>query len=64
MACLLVILTVENLLERFTKKDLLKTNQEWFRVEKSIKRKGSKLYIKWKGYNNSFKSWINKKDIA
>ena len=27
-----------------------------------IKRKGHELYVKWKGYNNSFKSWINKKD--
>ena len=25
-------------------------------------RKGNKLYIKWKGYNNLFNSWINKKD--
>ena len=33
------------------------------RVEKVIKRKGDKLYVKWKGYNNSFNSWIDKKDI-
>ena len=26
-------------------------------------RKGSKLYVKWKGYNNSFNSWIEKKDL-
>ena len=25
-----------------------------FRIEKVIKRKGNKLYVKWKGYNNSF----------
>ena len=25
-------------------------------------RKGNKLYIKWKGYNNLFNNWINKKD--
>ena len=41
-----------------------KTNQKEFRVEKGIKRKGNKLYIKWKGYNNSFNSWIDKKDIV
>ena len=28
-----------------------------------IKRKGDKLYVKWKGYNNSFNSWIDKKDL-
>ena len=43
---------------------LQKTNQEEFRIEKVIKRKGEKLYVKWKGYNNSFSSWIDKKDIA
>ena len=36
-----------------------KSIQEKFRVEKVIKRKGDKLYVKWKGYNNSFNSWIN-----
>ena len=33
------------------------------RVEKVIKRKCDKLYVKWKGYDNSFNSWIGKKDI-
>ena len=27
-------------------------------------KKGDKLYVKWKGYNNFFNSWINKKDIV
>ena len=40
-----------------------KTNQEEFRIEKIFKRKGDKLYFKWKGCDNSFNSWINKKDI-
>ena len=26
-------------------------------------RKGNKLYAEWKGYNNSLKSWIDKKDL-
>ena len=38
-----------------------KKNQEDFRVEKLIKRKSDKLYAKWKGYDNSFNSWIDKK---
>ena len=36
-----------------------KSSQEKFWVEKVIKRKGDKLYVKWEGYNNSFNSWIN-----
>ena len=46
------------------KKELQKTNQEKFRIEKIIKTKGDKSYVKWKGYNNSFNSWIDKKDIT
>ena len=38
------------------KKELQKTNQKEFRVEKVIKRKDDKLYIKWKGYGSSVNS--------
>ena len=44
-------------------KELQKTNQKEFRIEKVIKRKGNKLYVKWKGYDSSFNSWIDKKDL-
>ena len=47
----------------FYEKELLKTNQKEFAIEKVIKRKGNKLYVKWKGYSNSFNSWIYKKDL-
>ena len=48
---------VKKVLGRFMKnKKLLKNNQEEFRIEKVIKRKGDKLYVKWKVYNNSFNS--------
>ena len=52
---LLVILTEKKLLERFTKKSY-KNSQKEFRVKKAIKRKGDKLYVKWKGYDSSFNS--------
>ena len=42
---LLVILMAKNLLERFMKKKLQKTNQKVFRIEKIIKKKGDKLYV-------------------
>ena len=48
----------------FYEKELQKTNQEKFRIEKVIKRKGDELYVKRKGYDNSFNSWIDKKDIV
>ena len=47
----------------FYEKELQKTSQEEFRIEKIIKRKGDKMYVKWKGYDNSFNSWIDKKDL-
>ena len=43
------------------KKNCKKTNQEEFRTEKVIKRKGNKICVKWKGYNNSFNSSKNLK---
>ena len=46
----------------FYEKELQKTDQKEFRIEKVIKKKGDKLYVNWKGYNNSFNSWIDKKD--
>ena len=59
-----MILMVKKLLEHFMKKELQKTNKKEFRIEKVIKRKGERLYVKWKGYNNSFNTWINKKHLA
>ena len=47
----------------FYQEELQKTNQEEFRIEKVIKRKGDKIYVKWKGYDSSFNSWIDKKDL-
>ena len=43
----LVILTEKKLLDIFSRKNCKNTNQKEFRVEKVIKRKGDKLYVKW-----------------
>ena len=51
----------EEIKESFYEKELQETNQKQFRIEKVIKRRGEKLYVKWKGYDDSFDSWINKK---
>ena len=51
----------EEFVRTFYEKEFQKTNQEEFRIEKVIKRKRNKLYFKWKGYDNSFNSWTDKK---
>ena len=48
----------------FYEKELQKTNQKELRTEKVIKRKGVKLYVNRKGYDSSFNSWIDKKDLV
>ena len=53
----------EDITGSFYEKELQRTNKQIFRIEKIIKRKGNKIYVKWKGYDNSFNSWINRKDI-
>ena len=48
----------------FYEKELQKIDQQEFRTEKVIKKKGNKLYVKWKRYDNSFNSWIDIKDLV
>ena len=48
----------------FYEKELQKTSKKIFRIEKAVKRKGNKLHIKWKGYDNSFNSWIDIKYLV
>lgn len=32
-------------------------------IEKILKRKGNKLFVRWLGYDKSYNSWIDKKDV-
>ena len=57
-------LSGEEITSTFYEKELQKTNQHEFRIEKVLNIKGDKLYVKWKGYNNSFNSWIDEKDLV
>lgn len=34
-----------------------------FLVEKILRRKGSQVFVKWLGFDNSHNMWINKKDV-
>ena len=53
---LVMMLMEKKLLDRFIKMNCKKQIKK-FRIEKVVKRKGNKLYGKWKGYKNSFNSW-------
>ena len=53
----------EKLDSTFYQEELQKTNLTLYIIEKIIKTRNDKIYVKWRGYNDSFNSWINKKDI-
>ena len=46
----------EEITGTFYEKELQKIDQQEFRIAKVIKKKGDKLYVKWKRYDNSFNS--------
>ena len=46
----------EEIAGTFYEKELQKTNQQEFRIEKVLRKKGDKLYVTWKGYDSSFNS--------
>ena len=54
----------EEITGSFYEKELQKTSQKNFKIKKVLKRKGDKLYFKWKRYHNRFNSWIDKKDLV
>ena len=54
----------EEITENFYEKELQKTSQEKFRIEKVLKRKGNKLSFKQKGYDIRFNSWIGRKHLV
>ena len=54
----------EDITRSFSEKELQKTTQKEFRIEKVIWRKGDIFYVKWKAYDNRFNSWIDKKDLV
>ena len=37
---------------------------KYLRQKKLSRKKGDKLYVKWKGYDSSFNSWIDRKDLV
>ena len=47
----------------FYQEELQKTNQEIYRIEKVIRRRGSKSFVKWHGYPASMNSWVNNEEL-
>ena len=50
----------------FYQQELQKTNfkkDDLYIIEKVLKATNDKAYVKWRNYNSSFNSWVNKSDI-
>ena len=47
----------------FYEQELQKSSQEVYRIEKIVKKGKTKSLVKWKGYLESFNSWVDNKDL-
>ena len=47
----------------FYEPELQLTNQQVFRIERVIQKRGNKALVKWYGYPESFNSWIDNKEL-
>ena len=56
-------LNAKEIVGTFYERELKNNYQKRFIIEKVIKN-ADKLYVKGKGYDNSFNSWIDKKDTV
>ena len=55
----------EKLQGTFYEQELQKTKQDdLYTIEKILKTDKNKIYVKWRGYDNSFNSWINKNMVT
>ena len=50
----------------FYEKELQKTRNDGdeYIIEKILKTNKNKIYVKWRGYNSSFNSWIDKNSVT
>ena len=40
------------------------SDDDLFRIDKVVRRKGTKLLVKWKGWPVKYNSWIDKGDVS
>ena len=50
----------------FMEKELQKTRDDGDEdiIEKILKTNKNKIYVKWRGYNSSFNSWVDKNSVT
>lgn len=51
----------------FYAEDLQKVTVEdddLFRIDKIVRRKGNKVLVHWKGWPDKYDTWLNKKDVS
>ena len=48
----------------FYEQELQRTKQDDLYTIEKILKKNNKIYVKWRGYDNSFNSWINKNTVT
>jgi len=44
-------------------RSLQKASQEVYRIEKIVKKDKTRSLVKWRGYPESFNSWVDNKDL-
>ena len=55
----------EKLQGTFYEQELQKTQQDGlYTIEKILKTNKNKIFVKWRGYNSSFNSWIDKNTVT
>ena len=54
-------LNIKETVGSFEEKELKKENQAEFITEKVTRKRIDKLYVKWKGHDDFFNSWIDKR---
>jgi len=47
----------------FNEQELQKTSQKVFRIEKIVKKGITRSLVKWRGYPESFNSWVDNKEL-
>jgi len=53
----------EEIQRNIYKQELQKTSQEVYRIEKIVNKGKTRSLVKWKGYPESFNSWVDNKDL-
>jgi hypothetical protein len=53
----------ETIQECFYEYELLKTKANIYLIQKILKQKGNKVYVKWLGFSDKHNTWIDKSKI-